>query len=111
MTQEEIRKLPHKVVDGIAIALTEEEIAFHTAPQPLEEIRENLRTTIKNHARDSILKNYPEVDQRNILMSGDASAISEMNKFITNIREAATKMKNSLENMTREELNNININF
>lgn len=111
MTQDEIRKLPHKVVDGIAIALTQEEIELHNAPQPLEEIRENLKIRIKNHARDSILKSYPEVDQRNILMSGDASAISEMNKFITNIRESAAKMKDSLKDMTRKELENININF
>lgn len=111
MTQDEIRKLPHKVVDGVAILLTEEEIAFHTAPQPLDKIKENLNLRIKNYARSSILANYSEMDQRNILMSGNAEEISKMNEVILGIRTASKNMRESLSNMTREELENININF
>lgn len=111
MTQDEIRKLPHKIVDGIAIALTAKEIAIHTAPQPLEEVRENLRNKIKKSATNSILAKYSEVTQRNVLMSGNNEDISEMNNFILEIRTASKNMRESLEDMTREELENININF
>jgi hypothetical protein len=43
MTQDEIRKIPHKVIDGIAIALTQEELNFHTAAQPESEILEQMK--------------------------------------------------------------------
>lgn len=111
MTQDEIRKLPHKVVGGIAIPLTDEEIAFHAAPQPIEEIVENLKTKIKNYARASILANYSEVDQRNILMSGDIEKIAEMNNLILGIRETSKKMRESLKDLTREQLETFTINF
>jgi flagellar biosynthesis chaperone FliJ len=111
MTQDEIRKIPHKVVNGIAIALTQEEIDFHTAPQPLEEIVENLKTSIKNLASKTILANYSETDQRNILMGGDAKEISTMNTFISKIRKASKNMQNSLDNLSRKELETFIINF
>jgi len=111
MNEEEIRKLPHKVVDGIAIPLTEEEIAEHTAPQPLEEIKAILDLRIKNYAKAAILANYSEEDQRNILMSGNVLEISKMNEFISGIRITSKNMRESLVDMTREKLNNININF
>jgi len=111
MTQDEIRKIPHKVVGGIAIALTQEEIDFHTAPQPLEEIIETLKNSIKNLASKAILANYSDIDQRNILMGGDAEEISAMNTFISSIRLASKNMQNSLNGLSREQLETFTINF
>lgn len=111
MTQDEIRKIPHKVIGGIAIALTQEEIDFHNTPQPLEEIIENLKISIKNLASKTILANYSDIDQRNILMGGDAKEIAKMNTFISGIRKASKNMQNSLVNLNRSELETFTINF
>ena len=51
MTQDEIRKLPHKVINGIAIALTEEEIAIHNTPQPIEERIANAKESKKTEVK------------------------------------------------------------
>lgn len=61
-------------------------------------------SAVKSEARTRILDLYSEHDQRNILMSGDALNISDMNAAITAIRNKSNELESSLSSMTLEEL-------
>ena len=50
---------------------------------------------IKAKANKEIEEKYPDFRQRNILMSQDTSAISEMNNFIVKIRNISSSAENN----------------
>lgn len=109
--QTQIRNGWHKVVDGVAVAMTEAEIAEFNTPQPIEEIIDAKTKMIKIAVGKYILSNFSDIKQRNVLMSGDNDAIVAMNDFIAGARKKSNDLESSLESMTREELQNLVIEF
>lgn len=109
MTEEEIRKLPHKVVDGIAILLTEEEIAFHTAPQPESEKMDNLKQAIITKC-----KVYLANTDWQIIRLSDPTSGESLKEGVAEKRALARSIQDDIGTgviSTLEELENININF
>ena len=74
MTQDEIRKLPHKIIDGVAVALTEEEIAFHPAPQPERDLFHSRKiqklSALKKLREENTAKNTPKDSSYSISVGG-----------------------------------------
>lgn len=118
MTQDEIRKLPHKVVDGIAIALTEEEIAIHNTPQPIEEkianAKESKKAEVKALRATSLsadllakvidgksyyVKTDPEINlfQSAILLADDATRV--WGCYVDGVKELIELTKSDLLNI------------
>lgn len=109
MTEEEIRKLPHKVVDGIAILLTEEEIAFHTAPQPESEKMDNLKQAIITKCKAYLINTDWQ-----IIRLADPTSVEILKEGVAEKRALARSIQNDIKTgviSTLEELENININF
>ena len=108
MTQDEIRKLPHKVIDGIAIALTDEEIAFHTAPQPESEKIAHLKQNIVAKC-----KAYLASTDWQIIRLSDPTSGEALKEGVATNRALARSVQDDVarEDITLEELNAININF
>lgn len=108
MTQDEIRKLPHKVVGGVAIALTEEEIAFHTAPQPESEKIANLKQSIAAKCKAYLVESDWQIIRLSDPTSGESlkEGVAEKRALARSIQDDIAR-----EDITLEELNNINIGF
>lgn len=105
MTQDEIRKLPHKVVDGIAIALTDEEIAFHTAPQPESEKVAHLKQNIVAKC-----KAYLASTDWQIIRLADPTSGESLKEGVAEKRALARSIQNDIarEDITLGELKAIN---
>ena len=74
------------------IEISEEEfnqIVYEINNPPLTE--KQRIASIKNKAREVIEKTYPAYKQHNILMSAIAADISNMNEYITNIRNISNE--------------------
>lgn len=78
----------------------------------LGEAKKEKISQIKSKAQQLIVEQYPDYKQRNILMSGNELAISEMNAFIEPIRIRSNEIESDLNDCTTiEELNNVNTDF
>ena len=110
MTQEEIKLQPHKMVDGIAILLTENEIAeLNQAPS-----EENLLNQLNSQKQVKInkCKAYLNDTDWYIIRMLDPSNSSIVADNILINRANARAFQKDINNVTTlEELNNININF
>lgn len=109
MTQEEIRLQPHKMVDGIAILLTESEIEELTYVSE-EELLNQLNSQ-KQFKIAQCQKYLDETDWYIIRMSDPSNGTTIPENILINRANARTWQRDVNEATTLEELNNININF
>jgi hypothetical protein len=111
MTQEEIKLQPHKMVNGIAILLTESEISeLNQLPSEEDLLNQlNSQKQIKINQCQSYLK---KTDWYIIRMSDPSNATVVPEGILIN-RANARVWQDSINSpaITLEELNQININF
>lgn len=110
MTQEEIKLQPHKMVNGIAILLTESEIAeLNRLPSEEDLLNElNLQKQVKINQCQSYLKN---TDWHIIRMLDPSNSSVVPDNILINRANARTFQKDINDVITLEELNNINTDF
>lgn len=108
MTQEEIKLQPHKIVNGIAILLTESEIAeLNQAPSEEDLLNQlNLQKQVKINQCKTYLNN---TDWQIIALTERNRAVDE--DVATNRPLAVSLQAEITACTTLEELNNINIDF
>lgn len=108
MTQEEIKLQPHKIVDGIAILLTESEIAELNRLPSEEELLSQLNS--QKQAKINQCKAYLNSTDWQIIANTERNRI--VNEDVATNRPLAVSLQAEIAACTTlEELNNININF
>lgn len=83
------------------------------APQkPLEELKEEKIIVLKDNAYNLIIKKYPLYKQLNIIRLGPAEDLTQMSKYIDDIRIKVDSIEKQINlSSTEEQLDKININF
>jgi len=110
MTQEQIRLQPHKLVNGIAILLTESEIAELNQAPSEEELLNQLR--LQKDQRITQCKAYLISTDWQIVRLADPSSSESLKEGVAENRALARSLQSDIEACTTlEELNAININF
>lgn len=114
-----------------AIALTSEEwenrlLRIETNEEILQKAKDAKIAQCKQTAFNLIVAQYSDSKQRNVLMSGDETAVAEMNAFIEPIRVRSNEIESEINDVVidgeysdenqepitaLEELENINTNF
>lgn len=96
----------HEAAMGKEMAVVDGAFVEYVMPddEALVFYKDSLTSQIKGEARSRIFTNYSDHDQRNILMSGDAVNIADMNAAITQIRNKSNDLEASLAEMTLDEL-------
>ena len=110
MTQEEIKLLPHKMVDGMAILLTESEIEELNQPPSEQELINRLN--LAKQSKINRCKVYLEFTDWYIIRSIDPSSGAVVPELILTKRALARSLQDEiLACSSIEQINNININF
>jgi hypothetical protein len=108
MTQEEIKLQPHKLVNGIAILLTESEIAEFNQPLSEEELLNQLNS--QKQIKINQCKTYLNDTDWQIIAFIERNRT--VNEDVAINRPLAASLQTEITACTTlEELNNININF
>lgn len=83
------------------------------APQkPLELLKEEKITVLKDNAYNLIIKKYPLYKQLNTIRLGPAEDLAQMSKYIDDIRIKVDSIEKQINlSSTEEQLDKININF
>lgn len=110
MTQEEIKLQPHNMVDGIAVLLTESEIAELSQPPSEEDLLNQLRSL--QNQKISKCKAYLSSTDWQIIRLSDPTSGEPLKEGVAENRSLARSLQDDIAACTTiEELNNININF
>lgn len=78
--------------------------SLKTDDEILEEIKNQKILHIKDEASKRITDQYSSVEQRNILMSQEATVIATMNDAIKDIRDKSNTLEGLLDDMSLEQL-------
>lgn len=109
MTQDEIKLQPHKMINGIAVLLTENEIAEFNKLQT-EHLLNQL--SLQKQLKITQCQKYLNETDWYIIKMSDPSNVSIVpENILINRSNARTWQKDINTCTTLEELNNININF
>jgi hypothetical protein len=110
MTQEEIKLQPHKIVNGIAILLTENEIAELSQPPSEEELLNQLNS--QKQVKINQCKAYLINTDWQIIRLADPTSGEPLKEGVAENRALARNLQDLIKDCaTLEELNNINIDF
>lgn len=111
MTQDEIKLLPHNMINGVAVLLTEREIAELNQPPSEEDLLNQLNS--QKQFKIAQCKAYLSSTDWQIIRLSDPTSGEALKEGVAEKRALARSLQNDIETgviNTLEDLNNINFN-
>ncbi len=110
MTQEEIKLQPHKIVNGIAILLTDSEIKELDESPNREELLNQLN--FQKQIKINLCRSYLKRTDWQIIRLSDPTSVNPLKEGVAEKRDLARSLQDDINDCTTlEQLNEINTDF